>query len=130
MNEGSVRLDSVELGMTLDDLEGIGNRYAGTRGEEVCRDYMVDRFHQLGLSDVRLEPFDYLAYEPVAASCEVLRPELVEINCNPLQYTASATVESEAVYIGNGTDDDLQRLDRQGVSLAGRIVIAQYGVPL
>ena len=46
---------------TLDDLAAIGNRYAGTPGEATARDYLLERFRTVGLADVRLEAFQYLA---------------------------------------------------------------------
>ena len=44
MNDNAVRLDPAEIGRTLDDLAAIGNRYAGTPGEAIARDYLLERF--------------------------------------------------------------------------------------
>lgn len=129
MNRAPVSLDAVALGRTLDDLAAIGNRFAGTDGEASCRDYLLDRFVQLGLSEVRLEPFDYLAFEPAPASCTVLTPDRLELECQPLQYTAGGEVGGEAIYLGEATEADFTRLDRQGVALNGRIVLAHTVFP-
>jgi peptidase M28-like protein len=124
-----VRLDPVGVGRTLDDVAAIGNRYAGTPGEAAACEYVHDRLRALDLADVRLEPFRYLAYAPAEAACEVLAPERVELDCHPLQYTADADADGEAIYVGEATDDDFRRLDRQGVDLAGRVVVAHSMFP-
>lgn len=122
-------LDAAGLGRTLDDIAEIGNRFAGTPGELAARDYMHGRFTELGLADVRLEPFPYLAYQPVAAGCALVAPERVALECHPLEYTADGDVEAEAVYLGEATEDDFQRVDRLGISLAGKVVIVHSMFP-
>jgi hypothetical protein len=124
-----MRLDPAGLGRTLDDIAAIGNRYAGTPGEAAARDYVHDRLRCLDLDDVRLEPFRYLAYSPAEASCAVVAPERAELECHPLQYTAYAEVEGEAVYAGEATDEDFRRLDRLGIELAGKVVVAHSMFP-
>jgi carboxypeptidase Q len=129
MNDEPVRLDAVALGRTLDDVAEIGNRFCGTAGELAARDYALERLGALGLADVRLEPFPYLAYAPVEASCSIVSPARVELECNALEYTADADVEAEAVYIGGAEEEDFRRLDRLGVELAGKVVVAHSMFP-
>jgi hypothetical protein len=129
MTDDLVHLDPVGLGRTLDDIAEIGNRWAGSTGERACREYLLGRFRELGLDDVRLEAFPYLGYEPVHAACAVLGADRAELECHPLQYTADAEVEGEAVYIGEAGDEDFARLDRLGIDLAGRIVVAHAMFP-
>lgn len=122
-------LDPHEIARSLDDIEEIGNRFAGSPGEARCRDYLLGRFARLGLAEVRLEPFSYLGYEPLEARCRALSPEQRELACRPLQYSASTAAQGEAVYIGGGSADDLQRLDRLGVALAGKVVVTSGRFP-
>jgi aminopeptidase YwaD len=129
MNDASLRLDPAGLGRTLDDLTEIGNRYAGTPGEAVARDYLLDRFQGLGLAEVRLEPFPYLAYERGAASCALTGPAGLEFECHPLQYTATGEAAGEAIYLGDATETDFERLDRRGVDLAGKIAVVHSMFP-
>ena len=117
-----MNLDAAAIGRTLDDVAEIGNRFAGTPGEAAARDYLHGRFRDLGLQDVALEPFRYLAYEPVEASCSAGE-------CNPLEYTADGEAEGRAVYIGDATDADFARLDRAGVALAGKVVVTHSMFP-
>ena len=114
---------------TLDDHERIGNRYHGTPGEARCRDYVAERFVELELEDVRLEPFTYLAYEPKSAACTVLSPGSTEIPCRAVQFSAAGQAEGEAVYIGTGTEEDFTRLDALGVDLHGKMVVAHSIAP-
>ncbi|MHB1833402.1 MAG: M28 family metallopeptidase [Solirubrobacteraceae bacterium] len=117
------RLDPREIGATLDDVAGIGNRFTGTRGEAVCRDYIVGRFRAIGLGSVMLEPFECLGYEGLEARCSL--PESgEELECNPLQYSANAEVRAPAVYIGDATEARTTCLHRPDVELAGKVVVA------
>lgn len=128
MNHDAVRLDPAAIGRTLDDLAAIGNRYAGTPGETAARDYLLERFRDLGLDDVRLESFPYLAYERGSASCEVPGAGL-ELECHPLQYTATGEAAGEAIYLGEATDADLARIDARGIDLAGKIAVVHSMFP-
>jgi aminopeptidase YwaD len=125
----SLNLDPTRLGRTLDDVAAIGNRYAGTPGEATARDYLLDRFNELGLSEVRLEPFPFLAYERGSATCALVGPAAAEFECHPLQYTATGEVAGEAVYLGDATEADFERLDRRGVDLAGKVAVVHSMFP-
>jgi Iap family predicted aminopeptidase len=124
-----MRLGAAELARTLDDVDRLGNRYHGTEGEQRCRDYILQQFEAVGLERVRLEPFRYLAYEHVGAKCAVLAPELQDLMCRAVQYTANAEVEGEAVYVGTGTAEDFERIDALGVDLAGKVIVAHSIAP-
>ena len=122
-----IALDPEAIGATLDDLAQIGNRFCGTPGEGHARDYVLRRFGELGLADVRLEEFPYLAWKPAPASC-VARSERA-YEAHPLQYTAPGPVSGQAIYIGGAEPEDFARLDAAGVDLAGRIVVAHSVFP-
>lgn len=124
-----IRLDPDELARTLDDHERIGNRYHGSTGERECRDYIAERFHEVGLEDVHLEPFRYLAYEHGSASCRLVEPERRELPCHAVQFSADAEASGEAIYVGTGTAEDFERIDRLGVDLEGRVVVAHSIAP-
>jgi hypothetical protein len=124
-----LQLSAREIDRSLDDIEQIGNRYHGSPGEASCRDYIVERFAQIGLEQVRLEPFRYLAYEHEAASARIVSPEARALACRAVQYSASASAEGQAVYVGTGTGEDFQRIDRLGIDLTGKIVVAHSIAP-
>ena len=125
-------LDAAGIGATLDDLAQIGNRFCGTHGEAQARAYVHGRFQELGLADVHLEEFGYLAWTPAPASCVAgsaggARADAYE--AHPLQYTAPGPVSGEAIYLGGAEPADFERLDAAGVDLAGRIVVAHSVFP-
>jgi aminopeptidase YwaD len=126
MNDNAARLDPAEIGRTLDDLSEIGNRYAGSAGEASARDYLLERFRDLGLDDVRLEPFPYLGYEASSASCSV---NGLELDCHPLQYTATGEAAGQAIYLGDAAATDFGRIDARGVDLAGKIAVVHSMFP-
>jgi aminopeptidase YwaD len=117
-------LDPRELGETLDDVAGIGNRFTGTPGEAACRDYIVDRFRRADLASVSTEGFECLAYEPIESRCSILGLGDGELQCNPLQYSANAEVCAPGVYLGDASPADLARIERAGVDLRGKVVAA------
>jgi aminopeptidase YwaD len=127
-----ISLDPAAIGATLDDLAQIGNRFCGTHGEAQARSYLLGRFGELGLADVHLEEFPYLAWTPAPASCVVREAggaHMQAYEAHPLQYTAPGPVSGEAIYIGGAEPPDFERLDAAGVNLVGRIVVAHSVFP-
>jgi Peptidase family M20/M25/M40 len=115
-----IDLESLEPGvrqLVAVILSAIGNRYAGTAGETRARDYMPERFKALGLADVRLESFDYLAYERGSAPCALIGPGGGELECHPPQYTATGQVSGEGIYLGDAAEADFERIEARGVDL-------------
>jgi aminopeptidase YwaD len=106
----------------------IGIKYAGTPGEEEARDYIFNKLKDFGVNDVRLEDFEYLNYMPTSAELEVLSPQKGSIACEPLQYSASDSVEAELVY-GGDSKEELEALLEKGTDLDGKIVVARTPFP-
>jgi aminopeptidase YwaD len=125
----AIELDAAAIGATLDDLAQIGSRFAGSKSEARCREYLRDRFTALGLTDVRLEEVTYLEVAPGEASCVIDVGETRSYECRPLQYTANGPVNGPAVYIGQATEEDLLAVERLGIDLQGAIVIAHTMFP-
>ena len=125
----TVVLDAGRIAATLDGIAAIGNRYHGTDGERVCRGYLSERFTALGLADVRLEEFNYLAYEPESAQATITAPYARSLRCRAVQFSASGSAEGEAVYVGTGAADDFERLDGLGVDLRDKVVVAHSIAP-
>jgi aminopeptidase YwaD len=126
-----ISLDAAAIGATLDDLAQIGNRFCGTPGEAECRDYLLRRFAEVGLADVRQEEFEYLAWQPAPAWCVAGSAGARErvYDAHPLQYTSPGPVSGRAIYLGGAEPEDFARLDADGVDLAGRIVVAHSVFP-
>jgi aminopeptidase YwaD len=125
-------LEAGAIGATLDDLAQIGNRFCGTHGEAEARTYVLGRFGELGLADVHVEEFPYLAWMPAPASCvarEAAGRRTRAYDAHPLQYTAPGPVSGEAIYVGGAEPADFARLDAARVELAGKIVVAHSVFP-
>ena len=109
----------------------IGNRFAGTPGETEARAFIKRRFSDLGLVDVREEPFEVATYMPRLARCELVgsasRRLLV---CVGLQFTDSGTVEADAVELGplNGPRE-LESAVREAGGVDGRIAVLATSYP-
>ena len=53
---------STEAYANLERLCDFGSRFAGSAGGRAARDFILERFTAYGLSQARLEPFDFLAW--------------------------------------------------------------------
>ena len=119
--EGFTRLNPAAIGTRLAAICGLGNRYVGTDGEQAARAFLLEEFRQAGLSKVRVEDVDVVAYRPKRAICATVNPEL-EWKTVGLQFTASKRCEAEAVYIGSSSDATIERLQRFG-AIEGRVAV-------
>ncbi len=121
-------LDAAALWSRLERVVEIGNRFAGSAGEQRCRELILSELAGAGLSNVRAEPFPFLGYEPLGASCELVE-DGVTLRCAPLQYSADAVAEGEAVYLGSARPEDVEALEDRGVELAGKVAVAHSFMP-
>ncbi len=108
--------------------EAIGNRLAGSPGEEEAAQYTATRFRELGLTDVGILPYDFKRWLPGRSELAVLDEPGREVDC--LQITHSASTLAE------GIEGDLVILEpvdwRDGLrynDLAGKIALTpvSYG---
>lgn len=112
---------SARLRERLEQIVALGNRFAGSEGEEQCRRFLLDELRDLGL-DVHEERFPYLAYERISASCTT--DDGFSLPCAPLQYTGDGAAEGEAVYLGSGRPEDAEAAEARGLRLEGKVVVA------
>src|SRR5262245_20434050 len=108
-------------------------------------EWILSRFKQYGL-DARIETFDVLfptpkervveLVEPVKFRAALSEPVLREdptSNQTALQlptynaYSIDGDVTAPLVYVNYGVPDDYEKLERLGVDVKGKIVIARYG---
>jgi hypothetical protein len=120
-------LDGESIWQCLEQVTVLGNRFAGSPGEARCRELVLSEFERAGLARVRTEEFPYLGYEPLGATCDVVGHE--SLRCAPLQYSADAVVEGEAVYLGSARPEDVAALEQRGVELVGKVVVAHSVMP-
>ncbi len=62
----------------MDNLEilcdDFGSRFGGTKGEKLAADFIAAKFKEYGLSNVHLEPFEYLGWERGEVTLEITSP--------------------------------------------------------
>lgn len=100
----------------------IGVKYGGTPGEAEARSMILSALRDLGYSPVA-ESFEYLHYMPHSAGVEVVTPMRETIRAEPLQFSSSAEVEGELIYVGDGTKAQLDKLTTCGVDFRDKIII-------
>lgn len=103
-------------------------RYAGTEGETKTREYIVSEAKKLGI-DVELEEFEYMHYWPESCKLEILAPIQGTLENLPLTFAGSGVAEGEVVYAGSGTPEEFELLDKQGVKIRDKIVLANTVFP-
>lgn len=118
---GGVNREAVER--LIRDICAIGNRYVGTEGERIARTFVEESFARAGLRNVRCESVDILNYEPRRAECAIVgRTE--SLRCVGMQYTANATVEARAVYLGRPASvEALETICQELPPLSGKVAV-------
>ncbi|SVC34738.1 uncharacterized protein METZ01_LOCUS287592, partial [marine metagenome] len=106
--------------------DDIGMRVAGSLGEIQARDFLLETFHRYGLDEVRLEPFEHMAWEPRKERLVIASEGEREIacRCSALsQSTPSEGVEGELVFLERC---DAEELEVRFAEVKGRIIVAPY----
>ena len=62
-------------------------------------------------------------FQPIIEDETSSKPAIATFN----GYSASGDVTAELVYVNYGREEDFELLDRQNISVAGKIVIVRYG---
>jgi hypothetical protein len=128
-SRGLPKLSTAVAWETLTDLNRIGLRWMGTRGEVLAREYMFNKMVEIGLKDVHMEEFDYLNYMPISSELNIISPVKAVLPCEPLEYTANLSVEGELVYVGSGSREEFEELEKLGVDFRGKVVASLTATP-
>jgi aminopeptidase YwaD len=99
----------------------IGNRWAGSESEWQAAAYLQEKAHAYGLHDVAAQEFSHNGWTRGATSLEVVSPVRREIAAIALPYTPAADLDAEAIWVGQGEEEDFHRLEGQ---LKGKIVLS------
>lgn len=119
--------------------------YTGSPHNRETAEWMVAQFESWGF-DARLDTYQVLYPTPKIRELELLEPTRytallreptipedatsgIEEDRLPTfnAYSADGDVTGELVYVNYGTPADYEELERRGVSVEGKIVIARYG---
>ena len=119
--------------------------YTGSPHNKETADWMVEQFETWGF-ETRLDAYQVLYPTPRIRELELLEPNRytaqlrepalsedatsgIEENRLPTfnAYSADGDVTAELVYVNQGIPTDYEELERLGIDVEGKIVIARYG---
>jgi len=119
--------------------------YTGSPHNRETADWLVEQFESWGY-EARLEEYGVLYPTPRIRELELVaptrytarlrEPTLAEDATSGIEedrlptfnaYSADGDVTAELVYVNYGIPEDYEELERRGISVEGRIVIARYG---
>ena len=117
---------------------------AGTEQQRLIAEYLREQLESFGL-ETEMVRYDVFLNYPRSVSLRLIEPEEIPLaliedfyaedkdsaKSNVLPafhgYGAAGTATGQVVYANYGTRADFERLEKMGVSVAGRIVLARYG---
>ena len=117
---------------------------AGTEQQRLIAEYLREQLESFGL-ETEMVRYDVFLNYPRSVSLRLTEPEEIELaliedfyaedkdsaKSNVLPgfhgYGAAGTATGQVVYANYGTRADFERLEKMGVSVSGRIVLARYG---
>lgn len=99
----------------------VGNRFAGSESEHQGADYLVQQARAYGLQDVGVQEYAFTGWTRGPVRLEVAAPVHRELAAIALPYSPPADLEGEAIWVGDGEEEDFERLKGQ---IAGKIVVS------
>ena len=137
-------LSAAELRAWMQQMSSEPN-HVGSAHDKANAEFELKKFREWGWS-ASIETFSVLYPTPREVTVEMVAPTrfVARLTEPPIAgdstssrtkqelpaynvYGADGDVTAELVYVNQGMPDDYQELDRQGVSVKGRIVLARYG---
>ncbi len=118
--------------------------FVGTPHNKENAEWVADLFREWGY-DTEIVEYQVLFPKPRIREVEMVAPERYRaLLAEPVldadatsdvdgrlptynAYSADGDVTGELVYVNQGTPDDYEELDRRGIDVRGKIVIARYG---
>jgi N-acetylated-alpha-linked acidic dipeptidase len=119
--------------------------HVGSPHDKANAEFQLAKFREWGW-DASIETFSVLYPTPREVSVELIAPThfKAKLSEGPIEgdatstqtkdelppynvYGADGDVTAELVYVNHGMPDDYKELERQGVSVKGRIVLTRYG---
>ncbi|TAK21351.1 MAG: M20/M25/M40 family metallo-hydrolase [Chloroflexota bacterium] len=100
----------------------IGDRFAGSASEREGAVWLRDRAAAYGLRDPRLQTFAHTGWTRGPVSVRIIDPVDRAIEAISLPYTPAADFEGEAIWVGQGEQDDYDRLSPDACQ--GKIVVS------
>jgi len=105
------------LSVLCDDF---GSRFGGTEGERLAANFIKAKLEEYGLSNVHLEPVEYLGWQRGETVFEVISPIQKTIPCISLPYSPPVELEGTLIDMGEGAPKDF---DERAEEIKGKIVM-------
>jgi N-acetylated-alpha-linked acidic dipeptidase len=137
-------LSAAELRDWMQQMSSAPN-HVGSPHDKANAEFQLAKFREWGW-DASIETFSVLYPTPREVSVELIAPThfKAKLSEGPIAgdgtstqtkdelppynvYGADGDVTAELVYVNHGMPDDYKELERQGVSVKGRIVLTRYG---
>lgn len=100
--------------------DDFGSRFGGTPGEKLAADFMKTKLEEYGLSNVHLEPIEYIGWRRGEVKLEILEPVQMELPCITLPHSPPCQLEGTLVDLGEGAPEDF---DKRSDEIKGNIVL-------
>jgi Zn-dependent M28 family amino/carboxypeptidase len=117
---GDVYTSSEPLDNLITLCDGFGSRFGGTPGERQAAEFFRDKMVEYGLSNVRLEPVEYVGWTRGSAQLKVISPIQKTVPCISLPHSPAASLEAVLVDMGDGAPVDF---DRKADAIKSHIVM-------
>jgi len=107
--------------------DDFGSRFGGTQGERQAAEFFEAKMEAYGLSNVHLEPFEYVGWTRGEVKLEIASPIEKEIHCISLPHSPPADLEGLIVDLGEGAP---KVFDERADEIEGKIVmVSSVGRP-
>jgi N-acetylated-alpha-linked acidic dipeptidase len=136
-------IDPADLRSWMEQLSS-GPNQVGSPHDKANAEFMLAKFTEWGW-DARIETFDVLYPTPKSVSLELVAPTSfkAKLSEGPVEgdkasslegglppynvYGADGDVTADLIYVNFGMPDDYVELQRRGLDVTGKVVIARYG---
>jgi N-acetylated-alpha-linked acidic dipeptidase len=137
-------LSPADLRAWMEELSSAPN-HVGSAHDKANAEFILQKFREWGW-DASIEEFSVLYPTPREVMVEMTAPTrfVAKLREPPVEgdrtsqkmqealppynvYGADGDVTAELIYVNQGMPDDYKELERQGLSVKGRIVVARYG---
>ena len=100
--------------------DDFGSRFGGTKGERQAADFFKAKMEAYGLSNVHLEPVEYIGWTRGETRLEIVQPIQKVIPCISLPHSPPVDLEGVIVDMGDGAPKDFER---RADEIKGKVVM-------
>ena len=100
--------------------DDFGSRFGGTEGERQAAEFFKAKLEEYGLSNVHLEPVEYLGWTRGEARLEIVSPIQKTIPCISLPHSPPTDLEGVILDMGDGAPKDF---DQRADEIRGNVVM-------